>query len=190
MVSSQRTLRNVSAALGLFALIVVLPGCPFSPDSKGNDGGDTRIPPRNTVSGAIQQYAYIWENKLLPEYEALLHDDFEYFPQSTDVSDFPWLNGDSWARTEEVGMARNMFDKDFVGTNGNSIDTISMTITELGQQPGQNGEVIVQAHAVAQVLWSENSGAQSDVRFEFTVVPDPDEPGLFQIKAQRELPLL
>ena len=188
MVSSQRTLRNLSAALGLLALIVVLPGCPFSPDSNGNKDPDTRIPPRNTVSNTIQQYAYIWENKLLPEYEALLADSFEYFPQPSDTDlDFLSPQG-SWPRTEEVGMARNMFDKDYVGTNGNSIDTISMTLTELGQQPGQNGEVIVQVHAVAQVLWAANSGAQSDVAFEFTVIPDPDEPGLFQIKAQRERP--
>lgn len=190
MVQLQRPLRTVPAVLGLLALLVVVPGCPFGPDSdKGNDD-ETRIPPRNTIVGAVQQYAYVWANELLPEYEALLHEEFEFFPQSQDVDDFPWIIGDSWNRTEEINIARNMFNDDFVSqVNGNSVDRIEMEITILSQTDTADGTVVV-TNAVAQVLWAENSGAKSDVRFEFLVVPDPDEAGLYQIKEQRELPLL
>lgn len=191
MVSKQHPLRSVPAVLGLLALLVVIPGCPLSPDSDGGGPGpDPRLPPRNTVTGAVAQYAFVWENQLLPDYELLLHSDFEFFPQSTDLTDFPWLTGDSWGRTEEINIARNMFNDDFVSTvNGNSIDSITMTLEVQSQTDTADGTV-VRTHAVAQVLWAENSGAISDVRFEFLVVPDPDEPGLYQIKEQRELPLI
>jgi len=190
VVSLKRPLRTAPAVLGLLALVIMLPGCPLSPDSDKGKDDDTRIPPRNSVNGAIEQYAYIWTEQRLPEYELLLHDDFEFFPQSQDVDDFPWMTGDSWARTEEIGIARNMFDDDFVSQeNGNSIDSIEMEIEILSQTDTPDGTVVL-THATAQVLWAENSGAISDVRFEFLVVPDPDEPGLYQLKEQRELPLL
>lgn len=188
MVSLKHPLRTAPAVLGLLTLLVVVSGCPFSPDSDKDKNPDTRIPPRTSVNGAIAQYAYVWTEQRLQEYESLLHDDFEFFPQTQDV--FPWMTEDSWARTEEIGMARNMFDDDFVSQeNGNSIDSIEMEIEVLSQTDTVDGTVVL-THATAQVLWAAESGAISDVRFEFTVVPDPDEPGLYQIKQQRELPLI
>ncbi len=187
MVSLKRPLRTAPAVLGLVGMLVVVSGCPFSPDSGKDNDGDTRIPPRTSVNGAIAQYAYVWTEQRLPEYEALLHDDFEFYPQVQDL--FPWMTEDSWARTEEIGMARNMFDDAFVSQeNGNSIDSIDMDIEILSQTDTADGTVVL-THATAQVLWAENSGAFSDVRFEFLVVPDPDEAGQYQIKEQRELPL-
>ncbi len=190
MVCQHRFVRILSTGLGLVALALVLPGCPLSPG--GDDGGgETRIPPRTSVSGAIDQYAFIWANKRFPEYEQLLHDNFEYFPQITDLDDFPWLGGDpSWGRTEELGMAGNMFNEAFVSPeNGQSVDSITMDLTVEEETQTQDG-VQVAVHAVAQVLWAEQDGLRSDVRFEFLVVPDPDEPGLFQIREQRELPAI
>ena len=39
-----------------------------------------------------------------------------------------------------------------------------------------------------EVHWAEGTGVTSDVKFVFTVVEDPDEPGMFQIVRQVELP--
>jgi hypothetical protein len=185
-----RFLRIAVTASVLASMLVVLPGCPLSPD--GDDGNtDSRIPPRTSVTGAIEQFAFIWTNKRFPEYEQLLHDNFEYFPQTDDLTDFPWLGeADSWGRTEELGMAQNMFNENFVSQEtGNSVDSITMDLDIESQTDSPDG-VIVSVHARAQVLWAANSGASSDVRFEFLVVPDPDEPGEFQIKEQRERKLV
>jgi hypothetical protein len=178
--------RTLSTGLGLVSLLFILPGCPLSPDDDEGPG-DTRIPPRTSVSGAIAQYSYIWANKRFTEYQQLLHDNYEYFPQSTDLDDFPWLGGSpSWGRTDELTMAGNMFNEDFVSTEtGESVDSITMELTVEEETQTQDG-VQVLVHAVAQVLWTANDGLRSDVRFEFLVVPDPDEPGQFQIREQRE----
>lgn len=195
MVLQHRLLRTSTAVAGLVSLLVLLPGCPLSPDGGGGKDDEGRIPPRNSVSGAVQQYEFIWKNKRYDDYVALLHDDFEYFPTPSDLGDpngdLAWITGDSYGRTEELGMARNMFDENFVSQKtGNAIDTIDMTLEVQSQTDSNVNGVIestIRVHAVAQVLWAANSGLRSDVRFEFLVVPDPDEPGLYQIKEQREL---
>ena len=192
MSTKYRMIRSAAAAVGLFALLVFLPGCPFSPD---DDPGPpvTGVPERNSVTGAVALYAYAWTNQRYDIYELLLHPDFEYFPQSEDLIDFPWLQGQiSWVRTDELQMARNMFDDNFqpADPTAGTVDTIDMQLTIDGQNPDpQGGGTIVDVRAVATVMYkTAGSGARSDVRFQFLVVPDTDEDGLFQIKEQRELP--
>jgi hypothetical protein len=188
-------LRKAPVVLGLLAMLIYLPGCPLSPE--GDDGGDeqvdTRPPDRNTVSGAVQLFAYCWREKRIDLYTDLLHTEFEYYPYSDDLEDFPWLNGDpSWPRSEELAIATNMFDPTFVSAEtSESIDSISMEIQELSQSSTTwEGIPAVQVltNMSAQVLWAENSGLASDVQLIFIVVPDPADASLWQIVRQDEQP--
>ncbi|MFN8178508.1 MAG: hypothetical protein U0167_11275 [bacterium] len=196
MVFNRPTVRGLTAAAGLIALLLLSPGCIFSPESGNNHKDPTAVPKANSVQGAIDLYAWVWTNKDYDRYQQLLHDEFEYFPQSEDLSQFPWLVGSSWGKTEELQMARNMFNPDFQpppppsGPAAGSIDTIKMTVTVTNQvNDPQRGGVVVSTHAVAQVMYDSSNGASSDVRFEFLVVPDPHNGGLYQVREQRELPL-
>ena len=186
-------IRAASAAVGLVAVVLLSPGCIFSPDSSNGTGpGPTTVPLRNSVQGAIDLYAYVWTNKDYDRYQQVLNNDFEYFPQTVDLHDFPWLTGDSWGRTEELQMAHNMFNPDFQPSDphAGSIDSIKMTLQVLSQEDDpQRGGVVVTTHAQVQVLYDASNGASADVRFEFLVVPDPAGGGLYQIKQQKELAL-
>jgi hypothetical protein len=186
-------IRAASAAAGLVSLVLLSPGCIFSPqDSSGGPGPGPTVPLRNSVQGAIDLYAYVWTSKDYDRYQQLLHNDFEYFPQTVDLQDLHWLTGDSWGRTEELQMAHNMFNPDFqpADPHAGSIDSIKMQLQVLSQENDpQRGGVVVTTHATAQVLYDASNGASSDVRFEFLVVPDPAGGGLYQIKQQKELAL-
>lgn len=178
---------------GLVVLLLLLgPGCLFSPDSGGGPGKppDARVPERNSVSGAIELFSFCWRWQRLDLYQQLLHDAFEFIPQEQDAEDFPWITPeDPWERSDELGMAANMFDDNFVSQEtGNSVDSIEMELSIDDERPVDEG-VEVTTSADITVLWDTNAGATSDVRFVFTVAPDPDEPGLFQILRQVELPL-
>lgn len=185
--------RKALVLLGLVALVATAPGCLFSPDSGGGGGGpctDCREPVRNTVEGAIELFGFVWRQKRLDLYEQLLHSEYEYVPQSTDLQDLPWYTPETpWLRTDELQMAQNMFDPEFVSDENpdqQAVDTIEMALTRLNEASTQDG-VEVTTSADIRVLWDANSGAFSAVRFVFLVVEDPDEPGLFQIKRQAEL---
>ncbi|HMB69455.1 MAG TPA: hypothetical protein VKU85_09085 [bacterium] len=177
------------AALGLVALLLFLPGCPLSPDS--DDGGtdpDLREPERTSVDGAIELYAFAWAQKRLDLYEQLLHDDFEFLPQDEDADIFEWIPEDGWGRTVELEIAGHMFDEQFSSEEQeDAVDTIEMTLTTTNSRSVEEG-VEVTVSADIEVLWADNTGARSDVRFVFIVVEDPHEPGLFQIFRQEELP--
>lgn len=185
--------RKAVVLLGLVALVTTAPGCLFSPESGGKGPGDCvdcREPTRNTVQGAIDLYGFVWRQKRLDLYEQLLHSEYEYVPQSEDLIDLPWITPDSpWLRTDEIQMAQNMFDPEFVSDlnpEQQAVDTIEMALTPLNEASTQDGVEVITI-ADIQVLWAANSGAFSEVRFVFLVVEDPDEPGLFQIKRQEEL---
>lgn len=187
---SQHPARRAVVAFALVAFLLVAPGCLFSPDSKG--GGectDCREPPRNSVQGAIQLFAFVWEQRRLDLYEQLLHAAYEYIPQDEDAADFPWITPDDpWERTDELGMAANMFNPEFISDEtGDAVDSIEMALVIVDERTVQEG-VEVTTNAAIQVLWAEGTGARSDVIFRFTVVEDPDEPGLFQILRQVEEP--
>jgi len=187
----QHHARKTLMAVGLAAFLLTGPGCLFSPESgKGGGGGnDDRVPERTSVTGAIELFSFVWEQRRLDLYQQLLHDAFEFIPQDADADDFPWVTPDDpWERTDELGMAANMFDSNFVSQEtGNSVDSIEMKLTITNERSVAEG-VEVTTTADITVLWDTNAGATSDVRFIFTVVPDPDEPGLFQVIRQQELP--
>ena len=124
-------------------------------------------------------------------YEKLLHADFEYFPRSEDLIDFPWLQGQiSWARTDELQMIRNMFDDNFQSSDpyAATVDWIDAVISITGQQTLQDGTRVVLTQAVMTVMYMypSGSGARADVRFEFRLVTGTD--GFLRIRSIRELP--
>jgi hypothetical protein len=186
-------MNHATVLLGLFAALLILPGCPLSPD---DDGGtppdDTGIPARDTPEGTVAYYAFVWEKRLINEYEAVLHDDYEYFVRDDDADQFPWLPpGQGWSRTTELAIAANMFNPGFISDETqNAVQEIDMALTITSQRglTSPAGAVEVTTSVDAQVLWAAGTGASTNGRFTFVLVPDPDEPQLFQIFSQKELP--
>ena len=71
-------------------------------------------PPRyNNPSALIDAHAQALTNRDLEAYTNLLDESFRYFPQSEDLSQLPWMTGDSWGRADELGMIGHMFDPHF-----------------------------------------------------------------------------
>jgi len=189
-----RSVNKASVLIGLFAAVLVFPGCPFSPDNSDDDPDDVRLPERDTVASTIAYYAFVWEQRLINEYEAVLHDDYEYFVRDDDADQFPWLPpGQGWSRTTELSIAANMFDPGFVSdeTSNPAVQEITMEleITDQRDLTQPAGGIEVTTNVDALVLWNAGDGASTDGRFTFVLVPDPNVPGKLQIYSQKELAL-
>jgi hypothetical protein len=161
-------------------------GCLFSPD----EGGGGPPPPiqlqRDSPEEVIDYLTLVWRHKLFAEYEAVLHDQYEFFPLERDAEDFPWLPGSSWGRTEELNIAEHMFDENFSGEE-NPIDVIEIELTILSSRTLGPNHVEILCTQQGRVLTSQNDGWSFDTRILVEIVPDPDEPGLFQIIKQTEV---
>jgi hypothetical protein len=169
------------------ALVLASAGCLSDPDK------DPVLPPppesllkRSSVEETLEYYTLVWKHKLYTEYELLLHDQFEFCPLERDAEDFAWLTSPCWPKTVELQIAAHMFDPNFSGEN-NSIHAIGMTLTELSRRDLGNGRTEVTCILRGEVLTSENNGWSFDTRFLIDIIPDPDEPGLFQIIKQTEI---
>jgi hypothetical protein len=182
-----RCIRRAPVLLGLTSLLLFLPGCPLSPDDDPGEPppDDIRLD-RSSVDGAIEWVATVWSNKLYDEYEMVLHDQFEFFPKAVDAGDLAWMQGDSWGRTIELAMAEHMFDPNYSNPDAEAVQTIDMDFSILNRTP-RGDTTTVDCTSVIQVMVGPNEGFISDTRFFFDVVPDPDEPGLYQILRQEEV---
>jgi hypothetical protein len=191
VVFQHHLIQRVTAVLGLLGLLIVLPGCPLTPDETGGGGDDTRLTEtRETPDGTIRRQGQIWAQRRYQEYTEILHDKFEFYIFEGDAIDFPWLEADFWTRTVELEMASNMFDENFSGDEP-PVDQIKFDYNILIQRDTFDGDgnpiVEITADAIAEVLIGPHDGWSSDTRFVFDVVEDPDEPGLWQIKRQQEI---
>jgi hypothetical protein len=170
------------------SLLLVLPGC--SSDNDGDSG--TEPPPcgvcirRDTIEHTIDYFEIVWRHSLYLEYEEILHDQFEFVPLERDAADIPWMTGSSWSRTEELTIASHMFDPNFSGSE-NPLDVIEMHLNELSRRDLGNNHTEVTCTQQGSVITSANNGWSFDTRVIFEIVPDPDEPGLFQILKQTEI---
>ena len=195
MARQHRLFRKWPAVPGLLGLLVTFSGCPLTPDDSSGGGNDVRFTAeRNSIRGTLEWVAQSWAQKRFPEYQQVLHDEFEFFPRQDDLQDFPWLQGDSWGRTDELDIARNMFDRDYSGQE-QPVDTIVFTYEILDERNvlDANQNVIgveVTCNADVTVLIAADNGWFSDTRFKFLVVEDPRNPGLYQVKQQREIQVL
>ena len=191
-----RFVRKWPAALALLGLLVSLSGCPLTPDDSSGPGDTTRFTARrNSPEGAIEWVAQAWAQKRLPEYQQVLHDEFEFFIRDDDAGEFPWMTGNSWGRTEELDIAKNMFDENFDGEEARPVDTIEFEYRIINQRNLLDGNqnvigVEITCDADVTVLVSADTGWLSNTRFIFEVVPDPDEAGLYQVWKQREKKIL
>jgi hypothetical protein len=168
------------------SLLLVLPGCMSDDD---DDPGPIEPGPnlqRNSIEKTIEFYELAWRHQLYSEYNDLLHDQYEFFPLERDATDFPWMTGSSWSRTEELNIAAHMFDPNFSGQE-NPIDTIELDLTELSRRDLGNGHTEVTCTQQGRILTAANDGWSFDTRVQIEIMPDPDEPGLFQIIRQTEI---
>ena len=186
MFSQLRCIRRAPVLLGLTSLLLFLPGCPLSPDDdEGGPPQDIRLD-RSTVDNTIDYVAKVWTNKLYDEYEMVLHDQFEFFPKAADANDLPWLEGDSWSRTVELAMAEHMFDPNYSNPDAEPVQSIEMNFDIKNRTP-RGDTTVVDCTSTVLVLVGPDDGFFSDTRFFFDIVPDPDQPGLFQVWRQEEV---
>ena len=158
--------------------------------------GVSQSPPEQEPAGytdpaaLLAAHAKALEQKDYALYEKLLHSDFEYFPPSEDLIDFPWMQGEtSWNRVEELQMISHLFDDNFTPADPQAcgtVDTIALQITIQGQQTLPDGTRVISSGAVGTVMFTSGSGARSDVRLEFRLVTAAD--GYLRIRSIRELP--
>lgn len=172
----------------LVSLALTSAGCLFSPGKDdGGPGDETRLD-RSSIDGSLDYLETVWKQKLYDKYEDILHDEYEFFPRNDDAAQFPWLEGDSWGRTVELGIANNMFDPNFSGEKP-PVDQITITLNKqnevLADAATNRWEVTCQQ--VGQVLVGPVDGFAFDTRVKIEFVPDPDQPGLWQIIRQTEL---
>ena len=181
--------------LGLPLLLALLGWAGCGKDSNPASNEDP-APAGYTIPGdVLAAWADALEAKDLVEYTKLLEPDpptrsaagFRYYPPPGDASDYTWLIEGAWDLAEELRMVGHMMDSTFVGTNGNSVRTISANVTVFGTQEVPDG-ILVQTHGVLQVLWSANSGAQADLYLEVLLVPDAE--GYLHIREMHERPIL
>ncbi len=174
----------------LLSVALASSGCLFSPE-EDDPGDDARLTVRNSIDNTIKYLSEVWGRKLIREYEDVLHDQYEFFPRDTDVDDFPWLEGDSWGRTQEVDIARNMFNSDYSGTEP-PVDRITIELTKLSQRllnaDEQRWEVTCRQNGT--VLKNATDGWSFDTLVLIELVPDPDQPGLWQMIKQTEEELI
>jgi hypothetical protein len=173
------------AFAALLAPLALLPGCPLTPDPEPKPPVDPRLN-RETVETTIAYVAKVWSQRLYDEYEAVLHDEFEFFPRVDDLEDFPWIQGQSWGRTAELTMAENMFDPNFSGEEP-PVQSIDMSLDILERHELDPGTWQVVCTSQVLVMTGPSDGFRADTRFRFVLVPDADEPGLYQVLDQAEL---
>ncbi len=193
MILESRNYLKAPALASLLAVVLLLSGCPLSPDSDegGGDQQDTDLPDRDVAAEAVQFYQLVWKHRLYNDYTEVLHDDFEFFFRSDDASDFPWVQGDSWGRTDELAMAANMFDPEFVepaDSDARRVESIEMDLILRNETAGQGGSIILTYDVEAFVWFNSTDAFRTVAVFEFEVIQGTD--GRWQILVQRERELI
>jgi hypothetical protein len=159
-------------ALGFLSLALSGGDCePIDATNTGTDGGNG-----NGNGGAIttpeallEAHEAAWNERDYVDYEALLDDEFEFYPLQEDANDFPWLEADSWGRTTELGMVNHMFDPNFTGGNG-AVDLIEFDAVEQSRETLANGRIESTCTAHGRVMWTPTDGASFDTRLIFEFV--------------------
>ncbi|MEZ5066949.1 MAG: hypothetical protein R3B81_19715 [bacterium] len=109
---------------------------------------------------------------------------FQFYPPGGD-EDFPWTQGEPWAREEELEIVGHMCDPAFVSSaTGASIKSIDAAVSILSQETLASGEIRVTARFLVTVLWGTNDGARCDSPLLFLLAEDGD--GFLRIREIRE----
>ncbi len=196
MIFQKRMPRQALTFLALTAVVLFLPGCPLSPDND-DGGGDTPapvLPELDSYANAVEFYRIVWEQRLIANYTEVLHEQFEFFPRDDDAADFGWLEGESWGRTEELGMASNMFNPEFVDNSGSAdpartVERIEMVFTARGDPRTLEGGIIEVTKGVEAFVWFNTTDAlHTEAVFVFELIEVSEK--VWQIITQREVELL
>lgn len=108
--------RIEATGLGVIAaLMLVAPGCLFSPDPKPPEPPVSQYMPRTTISGVLNNLQVAYENRDLQRYKELFDlDEFMFVFDPIDVNDPDTDIPESWFWPEEETATRNMFEDDLV----------------------------------------------------------------------------
>ena len=164
----QLSIRAFSPYLFCFLLTAI---CACSDDDSDNGvGPDDEIPTDLTDPDAvIESHGKALTQKDHAAYAALLDGDFEFIPLERDAHDFPWLQGDSWAKAEELDIIGNMFNPEFDGEQS-PVNTIEAALTVLSQQTLPTGRIELTTQMQGEVLTTANHGWSFDTRVVFELV--------------------
>lgn len=112
-------------------------------------------------AAVIATHARALHERDLFAYQRLLDEEFEFFPLERDVADFPWLDGDSWPKADELLMIGHMFDPNFAGDE-NPVHQIDVDFTILFQQPLPSGRLQLKTAMQGRILTAANDGWSFD----------------------------
>lgn len=180
-----RAARRVSVRVAVsLAMVAASAGCGDDANGPAEPAGYTTAPE------VVEAHEAALAERDLDAYVALLEPGFRYYPQVTDLDDFPWMSGsDSWNLDEEINMISNIFDPSFISPeNGQSVDNVTAELAIESTESLPDGATGVSCHAVMQVLWAEQDGLRTDVLFEIVLARGSD--GYLRIRSIREHPLL
>ncbi len=150
-------------------------------DNRETDGIETDL---TDPAAVIEAHDLALSRKSYAAYEALLDDEFEFFPSDQDRDDLPWMTTDSWSRTTELDIAFNLFDPNHTQGNG-SVDLIEMDSTPVVEfRVHYDGSIEGTCSARGRAMWTASDGASFDTWFRFTLV---ERNGTLRIREIREL---
>ena len=143
-----RTNHGILLMLGTFSLASGCADAPSSPDAPST--------PADPYVALVHAYEDAITTHSLADYLALLAPDCEVvLPEGHDPCTTPWLEPSYWSAAGMDGCG----------------DLVGVSFSPLSRAPGPSGETLF-VHFVGQVLWSESSGAQSDLFLLLTVVDE------------------
>lgn len=132
---------------------------------------------------SVQAWAAAFERKTYAEYDALLADDFQFYPRASDSAGFPWMVLDPWDRAVELSIAGHMFDPSFVGSHPPVI-AITVTATLQSQTTNGNGRPELVFQVTGQILTGPVDGYAFDTRLKIELV---EVGGKYKIREIEEL---
>ncbi len=128
---------------------------------------------------------------LEPESGARAPVGFRFVPRSDDLSDFPWMVGDSWGRADEAIMIGNMFDPAFAesaGSDARRVEQVQADLILRSTSDVEGGGVRMVCDGELFVWFNSTDAFRTVCVLDFLLVLDPD--GFWRIREQQERELL
>jgi hypothetical protein len=161
--------RTPLAVLGPTACVLLLSSC--SDNSTEPNLDDIEIETDFTdPSAVIQSFEEAHRFQNFDAYSALLDEEFEFVPLELDADDFPWLDGNSWGRSEELTMIGHLFDPGFAGVESDAVEVIECDLTILTNTATDPGERQIRCTMQGRVLTTPTDGWSFDTILDFTLI--------------------
>ncbi len=168
------------------AALALVCGCSSESSDPVPDPADPNFIETNLTDpdAVLAAHDRAWKESNFAAYDALLDTEFAFYPLSEDTDDFPWMNGESWDETVELGMAANMFDPGFAGGE-QPVDLIEIQSTKQSTRTLDGGVIELTCSIVGRVMWSATDGKSFDTRVTFQMAP---RDGFLRIRRVDEIP--